>query len=179
MSRIHYYSVMGLLIALVALWGLFAAGCAEPSSRLNAPPQGNSEKPNELQKPYIHMTDNALLEDMSVSSVHFVPHRIDLNSLGVRRLKRYAEILKIYGGTLKYDGTDEPQPLINQRMEQIKNLLVAEGLSKDQFEIDTGMAGGKGANASEAIVVRQASRIKPVKENSGGDKNSGQSISKQ
>src|SRR5688572_4073256 len=79
-----------------------AAGCSEHGERLNAPPQGHTCFQHESQERYVPMTDNAMLADMSMSPVHFVPHQSELNGTGMRRIKRYAEIMKIYGGTLHY-----------------------------------------------------------------------------
>ena len=135
------------------------SGCASPlPDRLNAPPQGQPPAAHAMQEDYVHMVDNALLADMSMSSVHFVPHRAELNALGVRRLMRYASILKVYGGTLRYDGPEPDQELRENRLEQIRGFLAASGLEPDQFEVDQGMAGGAGMAAAESVDVRKATR---------------------
>ena len=159
------YSVMrcaSLSLAAVAVLGLLgASGCGgNGPSRLNSPPQGSSESPSSLQDSYVNMTDNALLEDMSVSSVHFVPHTTELNSLGVRRLNRYVEILKIYGGTLRYDGLDDPDEMVKQRIERIKGMLVAGGVEADKCEVVQAMSGGPGLRADEAIAAREVTTAK-------------------
>ena len=161
--------VLSAMAAIVAAWALTNAGCQNPPERLNAPPQGHSGRPNELQDPFVHMMDNALLEDMSVSAVHFVPHGSELNSLGVRRMKRYAEILKIYGGTLRYDGIEDAEALAKGRMEQIEGFLVAQGVDPDAMEIVRAVAGGAGMDATEAIQIRAASRGKACEEESDKD----------
>lgn len=159
------YSVLrcaALSLVAVAVVGLLAAsGCGgNGPSRLNSPPQGSSESPSSLQDSYVSMTDNAMLEDMSVSSVHFVPHTAELNSLGVRRLNRYVEILKIYGGTLRYDGLDDPDEMVKKRLEQIKGMLVANGVEADKFEVVQAMSGGPGLRAGEAIAAREMTTAK-------------------
>lgn len=151
---------VGVLAAALIGWMLGGAGCGRPPARLNAPPQGHSEQPHALQEPFVHMTDNALLEEMSVSPAHFVPHAAELNALGVRRLKRYATLLKVYGGTLRYDGTDEPESLVTQRLERVKGLLIAEGVEPTRFDLAAGLAGGSTMNAKEAITIRQAGNFK-------------------
>jgi hypothetical protein len=158
-------SIAGIVVALCVLAGM---GCAKPQERLNAPPQGHTERPNKLQEPFVYMTDNALLADMSMSAVHFVPHQAELNANGVRRLKRYVQILKIYGGTLRYDGVSDAAPLVQGRMEQIKEFLLAQGLEPDRVQVKRALAGGEGMNASEAIVVREAANFKPEQTSGGG-----------
>ena len=145
---------------IVAGCVLVASGCAErPAlSRSNAPPQGQRTTANPLQENYVHMVDNALLADRSMSSVHFVPQSAELNALGVRRLLRYASILEVYGGTLCYDGTEPDPDLRENRIEQIEAFLVASGLEPDQFDVEQGFAGGSDMSAMEATLIRAATR---------------------
>ena len=154
---------------------LAVIGCSERrSGRMNAPPQGTSTERNDLQDNYITMHDNALLADMSMSSIHFVPHSVDLNGMGVSRLKRYVTVLKVYGGTLNYCGNEQDRPLTYARIESIKNYLVASGMAEDQFTVNEGMAGGSGMRASEAIAIRAGSTY-CTKEEDGGSSDSGSS----
>ena len=71
---------MGLVVMAVVV----VAGCEQPVERLNAPPQGQTDRPSQLQEDYVRMADNAMLADRSMSAVHFVPGTNELNSLGVR-----------------------------------------------------------------------------------------------
>jgi hypothetical protein len=130
-------------------------GCQEPSERLNAPPQGTSDSPHALGENYVHMTDNAMLSEMCISSSHFVPHTTELNTLGVRRLNRYAEILDVYGGTLHYDGGDPDEDFRNARLERIRTYLVACGLNADRFEVESGLNRGPGLDSEMAITIRK------------------------
>jgi len=158
-------SIAGIVVSLCVLAGM---GCSNPPERLNAPPQGHTERPNKLQEPFVYMTDNAMLADMSMSAVHFVPHQAELNANGIRRLKRYAQILKLYGGTLRYDGVSDAAGLVQGRMEQVKEFLLAQGLERDRVEVKRALAGSEGMNASEAIAVREATNFKPPDQTSGG-----------
>ena len=149
---------LGVGIALGTAVVLGAGGCAEPAKRLNAPPQGASAHPSEMQETFVPMTDNELLSDMSISSMHFVPHQAELNTTGVRRLTRYAEILKCYGGTLKYDGVDEAD-LTRARLARINDFLACSGVPQDKFKVEAGLAGGAGGRADEAIANNQSKEI--------------------
>ncbi|MHC4442821.1 MAG: hypothetical protein ACYTF1_04265 [Planctomycetota bacterium] len=174
MNRIKFHARLGWLLAsfTVGLWVFTGTGCSERrSGRLNAPPQGISSEPNDLQDDYISMHDNALLADMSMSSVHFVPHSAELSGLGARRLKRYVTILKIYGGTLNYCDTEYDRLLTDARLESIDNYLLASGLAEDQYEVKLGIAGGTGLRASEAMAIRAGSTIS-AEEGEGGDEDS-------
>ena len=68
-----------------ALITLVAGACQGPAKRLNAPPQGVSNQPHPLQADMTYMTDNAMLYDMCVVDIHFVPHTDEISSLGARR----------------------------------------------------------------------------------------------
>jgi hypothetical protein len=105
-------------LCVAALLLTVAVGaCTQPSKRLNAPPQGHTCHPSDMQTFYTPMVDQAMLSDMSMSSVHFVPHQSELNANGVRRLERYATIMKTYGGTLRYDGVDEGEQIQRDRIQ--------------------------------------------------------------
>lgn len=140
----------GLILAAA----LVMAGCEGPPQRLNAPPQGQSDVPSDLQDNYVRMGDNALLNERSMSPVHFVSGSGELNSLGVRRLKRYATLLKVYGGELHYDGIEDKPELADQRVYQIQQYLLASGVGPDFVAVSVGCAGGSGMNAAESGDVR-------------------------
>jgi hypothetical protein len=144
------------------------AGCEGPSKRLNAPPQGHTCYPHELQHQYTPMVDNALLSDMSMSAVHFVPHQSELNGTGVRRLQRYAEIMQTYGGTLHYDGVEDAKDLADARIQRISDFLVDAGLDQSKFKVELGLAGGRGMNAIEAEVIRESTFAHPGQETDQG-----------
>ncbi len=141
---------------------LVSVGCTlvdgPPHDQMNSGPQGTAPSDSRLGENYVAMTDNALLSDSSMSSVHFVPRTAELNGLGVRRLTRLAEIFKVYGGTILYDGTDAERDLRKDRMEKIKSFLVSCGLESDRFRTEEGLAGGAGMDANEAITNRNATR---------------------
>jgi hypothetical protein len=142
--------VTGFVLAGLAV----VAGCSGASERLNAPPQGESDRPSELQDNFVRMNDNAMLNERSMSSIHFVPGTNELNGFGARRLKRYATLLKVYGGPLHYDGVEEPQEMADARVNSIKQFLVDSGLGPDLVSVDVALAGASIMRASEATIVR-------------------------
>jgi len=160
MAKLMGCAVAGLGIAVI--FGCCADGspCVDgsPHDQMNSPPQGTAPTSGRLQENYVAMTDNALLMDASMSPVHFVPRTAELNSLGVRRLTRISEILKIYGGAVYYDGTDPERDLRKDRVEKIRSFLVSCGLDASRFKTEQGFAGGAGTDAEEAISIRNASR---------------------
>ena len=146
--------------AVAVLGTAVILGCADgpPADQLNSPPQGTAPTSSRLQENYIAMTDNEMLNDASMSSIHFVPRTAELNSLGVRRLTRISEILKVYGGTVYYDGTDPERDLRKDRVEKIRSFLASCGLDASRFNVEQGFAGGAGMSASESIAIREATR---------------------
>ena len=142
-----------LLTALVAA-GLVCGACQEPAPRLNAPPHGLPEKSADLQAEYRHMADNALLTDMVVSDIHFVPQRAMLNSLGEERLARLASLLELYGGTVRFSTNVTDDELIEARLAQVQSYLCAAGIDTTAETVVTGMAGGPGMDAAQAVLIK-------------------------
>lgn len=148
---------VAVAVSLAAV-GLMA-GCQGAAERLNAPPQGQSDRPAEMQDTYARMVDNAMLAERSMSPVHFVPGSSELNSLGVRRLNRYATLLKVYGGNLCYDGIEDSPELAEQRLYQMQQILLASGVGPDQVSLQVGVAGGRGMSDLEADEARKGMSV--------------------
>jgi hypothetical protein len=174
MAHLHAtHKIMGCFIIAAASLLIASLGCQTHPQRLNAPPQGATHYSHELQEPMMTMTDNALLADMSVAPVHFVPSQPELNGTGARRLKRMANILKVYGGKVHYTGYGEPEDLTSQRIDKIREYLLAEGIEGETFEVAQGLAGGRGMAATEAIAIREGSRYCPEEDSSGSSCSAG------
>lgn len=142
-----------VLFAAVAGCLVLTLGCYPPASRLNAPPQGDSPRPSELQEPFTYMVDNAMLADMSLTDIHFVPHTAELNALGAHRLDRYARLLDMYGGTLRYDTTLTDEDLVAARIKHVKDFLATTEIEPGRIEVTKDLAGGRGMTAERAIIV--------------------------
>ncbi len=99
------------------------------------------------------MVDNAMLADMSLADIHFVPHTDELNSLGLRRLDRYGALMKIYGGTLHYETDVVDKDAISRRLAHVMEYLTGVGIEKDRIGVETGLARGRGMGGEEGIVV--------------------------
>lgn len=133
---------------------LVIGGCAGAHRpRLNAPPQGHSQNVSDVHEPYHYMVDNAMLADMSLADIHFVPHTDELNSLGLRRLDRYGSLMKIYGGTLHYETDIVEKDAISRRLQHVMDYLAGVGIEKDRIGVQTGLARGRGMGGEEGIVV--------------------------
>lgn len=135
--------------------GLALAGCApQPTTRLNAPPHGTSDNLSEMQGTLTYMTDNALLADMCVSDVHFVPHRALLNSLGEERVRRLAQLVETYGGTIRLSTNVTDEKLVKARLDTVVALLNEAGLDTSQHMVVSDLPGGDGMDASQAILIK-------------------------
>ncbi|MBI4581781.1 MAG: hypothetical protein HY718_18945 [Planctomycetes bacterium] len=149
--RAAYVGMVAGLLAGLSILG----GCEKRTERLNAPPQGQTDLPSQTQDNYVRMADSALLKERSMSPSHFVPGSTELNGVGVRRLKRYATLLKVYGGELHYDGVEDSEELSNQRVDRIQQFLVSAGVGPDHFGVDVGPAGGQDLRAGETAESRR------------------------
>jgi len=147
--RSHCVVAGTFVLAVVAV-----VGCAEQGDRLNAPPQGDSTRPSELQKNFIYMTDNAAMHDSSVADIHFEPHVAELSGIGVRRLTRTGELLSICGGVICYETSLRDEVLIEARLETLRTFLASAGFDTERITVEAGMSRSRVATADEAIEAK-------------------------
>jgi len=142
-----------LAITLVA--AALLTGCAnDAKQRLNAPPHGETTKTADMQGTFVYMNDNALLANMTVCDMHFLPHRAALNGSGVERLSRLASLLEAYGGSIRFDTRCEDEALNKKRLESIREFLAEAGIDTNSEVVKADIAGGEGMDATEAIMIR-------------------------
>ncbi len=134
---------------------VIAGGCSQRSPRLNAPPQGPAETVHDLQGPFVYMTDNALLADMSVSDMHFLPHRPMLSVTGERRVHRLGQLMEAYGGTIRLNSDLKDDALLTQRAETVREYLAGMGVDTSMDIVTQGMRGGTGMEATEALLIKK------------------------
>lgn len=143
-------------------------GCHDPNARLNAPPHG--EEPtatNELQGTYVYMQDAALLADMSISDMHFFPHRALLTSLGEQRLSRLALLMQEYGGSIRMSSALDDAELLRQRTDAVVAFLTEAGIEVVPQTVVQDVPGGRGLPAAEVLLIRtQVGQFNPDCSNS-------------
>ena len=141
-------------LCVVVSASLLTAGCHSTSPRLNAPPHGAAESVHDMQGVFSYMTDNALLADMSVSDMHFLPHRSLLSTLGQQRLSRLAQLINAYGGTIRFNSNLEDDALLDKRLSTIVEYLSELGLDTSSEIVRRDIRGGRGMDASEVILIK-------------------------
>ncbi len=141
-------------VAVVA--AVLVAGCAQrPLARVNAPPHGTQTEHHPMADLYTHMTDNALLEDMSVSDMHFLPHRAQLSPLGEQRLERLAALISAFGGQVRYSTDSQDEQLVARRLREIKRFLGEAGVDTTGAIVVLDHPGGAGMMATEAVLIKK------------------------
>lgn len=145
---------MHRLIVGLALTGLLSSGCAEYSKRLNAPPHGQPVETSDMQGTFVYMTDNALLADMTVSDIHFLPHRAQLSALGEQRLARLVSLMQAYGGTIRFNSSLTDQELIRSRLATVRDFLAEAGVDTTAEVVREDLPGGRGMDAVEVILIK-------------------------
>lgn len=133
-------------------------GCNESAKRLNAPPHGipgeNATDTTDMQGTFTYMVDNAMLADMTITDMHFLPHRATLNTLGEQRLSRFASLMDAYGGQLRMSTDISDASLIASRLQTVREFLTETGIPTTAEVILRDMPGGRGMDADEAILIR-------------------------
>lgn len=98
-----------------------------------------------------HMVDNAILHDMSVADIHFIPHTGELSGVGEVRLNRLAKLLNTYGGTLRYETLLDDEALIKQRLDHAREYLALTGCDMERVQVVAMISGGRGLPGGEAV----------------------------
>lgn len=145
---------------LPILWG-----CPPEPARLNAPPQGASIRQPEMHANFDYMQDQALMADLSIADMHFVPHTAELNGTGRARLERYAELLAGHGGTLTFDTSLTDSDLIAARLQTAETFVNEYVPDDSRIAVVSGLPGGRGMTADEAIVRRKQMMSRSAKTN--------------
>jgi hypothetical protein len=146
--------MMHRVLVVTAALCLLAAGCNTPGTRMNAPPHGQAYQTNDLQGTYTYMADNALLADMTLGDMHFLPHRAMLNDLGEKRLSRLVSLMEAYGGTIRFNTELMDEDLIAERTETIIDFLARAGVDTTCEVVVRDIPGGRGMQATEAILIK-------------------------
>lgn len=140
----HLFSRPWLVAWPAGLVAMLATTACTPHDheRLNAPPQGNSDRVSEHQASFAYMGDNAMLAQMSLTENHFIPHQSALSGLGEARLARYAELLSDSGGVIHYQAAEPDSPLVGQRLASARTFLTECGGKR--LSVEVGPADGRG-----------------------------------
>lgn len=101
------------------------------------------------------MVDSAVLHDMSLAEMHFIPNSDQLNGNGVARLDRMARFLNAYGGTVRYDARNADEELLRERMANVREYLSAAGVDMEIVQVALMMPDGSGRPGDEAVSAYQ------------------------
>ena len=111
-----------------------------------------------LTKPQAHLTymvDNAILQDMSLADIHFIPHTRELSGTGIARLDRMAVLLDTYGGLVRYETYNTDARFVNDRLDHVREYLDTTGCDMSRVEFKSTMSGGYGMSAEKALAAEQ------------------------
>src|ERR1041385_6834533 len=140
---------------LCLLGAILAPACVPPDKeRLNSRPQGYPEPHHSMASYYAYHNDQAMLADMCITDIHFIPHSAQLSATGQARLERYAELLASSGGTLHYDPTIHDESLVNARVASANVFLNGTPACSKNIHIALGLAGGRGMSSGEASAAK-------------------------
>lgn len=105
---------------------------------------------------YRHMSDNAILRDMSLADIHFVAHTAEINGIGEVRLERMARLLSAYGGTVRYEARERDAALVEKRVKHAREYLALVGCDMDRVDVVVMRSGGRGGSGDEAVQAFRA-----------------------
>ena len=108
-----------------------------------------------MEERLVAMADNAMLHDMAMAEIHFVPHTTELNTLGEQRLERYARLLSDSGGTLSFQSSATDKEFNEARIASITRFLAESGIAQERIIAQVGLRKSKGMGAEEAIQVME------------------------
>ena len=117
----------------------------------------------EPREHFTYMADNAMLHDMSIADVHFVPHTTELSGTGAARLNRMATLLDTYGGIVRYETFNTDEEMVKHRLEHVREYLALTGCDMGRVQIKAMISGGRGLTASKAMMVDAKGTAKDAK----------------
>ena len=109
-----------------------------------------------------YMADNAMLHDMAIADLHFVPHTDELNGTGAARLDRLAILLDVYGGAVRYETFTTDGELVDRRLAHVRDYLATTGCDMSRVEVKAMISGGRGLPADEAVEILEAGTEPPT-----------------
>lgn len=151
----HRMQTSSMIKIACCLVGCSLWGCSEQGKRLNAPPQGETARPHELKEQFVYMVDKGMLYDSSIADIHFEPHSTELSGTGIRRLMRLGELMTEIGGTIHYESEESDDQLITDRLEVVREFLLAGGFDMQRIEVKTGLSRGRGMTSHQAMLSAQ------------------------
>lgn len=143
------------MLAITLILGISSGACTGEGDRFTEIDRRGAEAREQMNARIETLKDNALVSDLSMAGIHFVPHTDELNSLGQYRLQRFAELLRDRGGTLYLDSATSEEALDKARLQSMSNFLASAGVSKSRITTQMGMRVGRGMAAVEAIQVKE------------------------
>lgn len=108
------------------------------------------------------MADNAMLHDMTVADLHFVPHTGEISGTGAARLDRMAALLDAYGGTVRYETYEPDESLVKKRLDHVKEYLTTTGCEMKSVEVKAMLSGGRTISATSAIAIAAKGTATPT-----------------
>ena len=108
-----------------------------------------------MEERLVAMADNAMLHDMAMAEIHFIPHTTELNTLGEQRLERYARLLSDSGGMLSFQSSTTDKQFNEARIASITRYLAESGIAQERIVAQLGLRKSKGMGAEEAIQVME------------------------
>ncbi|MCA9244736.1 MAG: hypothetical protein KDA32_12310 [Phycisphaerales bacterium] len=143
-------------VLLPVLLGVALVGCEKRDSDM-AVKKVIEQEPTSREdygRPFRQMSDAALRSDMTLTDIHFEPHRTMLSELGRERLNRLAHLMKMYGGTIRYSSYETDEALNEGRMSIVVDYLAYAGIDTSREPVREDLAGGRGLGAPEVILVK-------------------------
>ncbi len=143
-------------VLLPVLLGVALVGCDKRDSDMAAKKVIEQEPVNRENygRSFRQMSDAALRADMTLTDIHFEPHRSMLSELGRERVDRLAHLMKSYGGTIRYSSYETDKALNEDRMTTVVNYLALAGIDTSREPVREDLAGGRGLGAPEVILVK-------------------------
>ncbi len=152
-------------------WTLTApAGCSQQCQKCKDPLTANDmyldkmdESMHSRPEHFTDMADNAMLHDMTVADIHFIPHSVELSGTGAARLNRMAALLTTYGGTVRYETFNTDEKLVKGRLDNVREYLQTTGCEMARVDTKAMISGGRGIAANKAILIDVKGTAKDAK----------------
>ena len=112
-------------------------------------------------QPFEDQARAAVLRQHTIFDYQFVSGSASLTTLGSRDLGYLAEAMRLEGGTIAVRRGHADERLYAARLDSVRRALALRGIGQDRVALVDGLAGGRGVESGEALIIREQVRKIP------------------
>lgn len=112
-------------------------------------------------QPFEDQVRAGVLRQRTIFDYQFAPGSASLTTLGSRDLGYLAEAMRLDGGTISVRRGQADDRLYAARIDSVRRALALRGIGQERVALTDGLAGGRGVESGDALIIREQVRKIP------------------